>query len=310
MNVRPISTYSIIAISKKENLMGVAVQSHWFSVGSVVCWAESGVGVVATQSMAEPSYGPLGLFLMKSGIRSKKTLGALLTTDPKEDVRQVAMPDVLGGIVTHTGSHCVPEAGHVIGDDFSVQANLMKSKEVWPAMASAFRKKRGTLIRRMMSALEAAENVGGDIRGRQSAAMLIVKCQSTGTPWNNKVLDLRVEDHPEPLKELNRLIRIHDAYTHNSIGDDLIAQGKTKKALQEYRLANRKAPEIIELKFWQAVSLLNNGNYEFGKEILKEVLVANKDWRKVLLSLPQPAILSIDRETLYKIVAELGYDRA
>ena len=305
MNSRPISTYSIIAISKKENLMGVAVQSHWFSVGSVVPWAESGVGVVATQSLTEPSYGPLGLFLMKSGVRPKKTLEALLTTDPKEDVRQVAMLDVTSGVATHTGHHCIPEAGHVVGDNFSVQANLMGSKEVWPEMASAFRKKRGTLVRRMMSALEAAENTGGDIRGRQSAAMLVVKCQSTGMPWNDKVLDLRVEDHPEPLKELYRLIKIHEAYAHNSAGEDLILQGKTKEALQEYRLANKKAPEIIELKFWQAVALLNNGSYEHSKGILKEVLEANKDWRKVLLSLPQPAILSIDRETLYKVVAEL-----
>jgi uncharacterized Ntn-hydrolase superfamily protein len=304
MNARPISTYSIIAISKQENLMGVAVQSHWFSVGSVVPWAESGVGVVATQSMTEPSYGPLGLFLMKAGIRAEKTLEALLTTDPKEDVRQVAMLDTTDGIAAHTGTQCIPESGHLIGDDFSVQANLMKSKEVWPAMASAFRRSRGTFMRRLMSALEAAEDVGGDIRGRQSAAMLVVKWQSTGMPCNDKVLDLRVEDHPEPLKELNRLITISEAYESNSIGDDLIAQGKVKKAIKEYRLANKKAPEILELKFWQVVSLLNSGNFETAREILKDVLAADRKWKKILLSLPRPAILSVDEETLYKIVNE------
>ncbi len=304
MNARPISTYSIIAISKKENLMGVAVQSHWFSVGSVVPWAESGVGVVATQSMTEPSYGPLGLFLMKAGIRAGKTLEALLTTDPKEDVRQVAMLDTTDGIAAHTGTHCIPESGHLIGDDFSVQANLMKSKEVWPAMASAFRSSEGTFIRRLMSALEAAEDVGGDIRGRQSAAILVVKCRSTGRPWEDKVIDLRVEDHPEPLKELNRLITISEACEINNIGDDLIAQGKVKEAIKEYRLANRKAPEILELKFWQVVSLLNSGNLETAREILKDVLVADRRWKKILLSLPRPSILSVDEETLYKIVNE------
>ncbi|MGD0329589.1 MAG: DUF1028 domain-containing protein [Nitrososphaeria archaeon] len=304
MNARPISTYSIIAISKKENLMGVAVQSHCFSVGSVVPWAESGVGVVATQSRTEPSYGPLGLFLMKAGIRAGKTLEALLTTDPKEDVRQVAMLDTIDGIAAHTGTQCIPESGHLIGDDFSVQANLMKSKEVWPAMASAFRRSGGTFMRRLMSALDAAEDVGGDIRGRQSAAMLVVKCRSTGIPWEDKVIDLRVEDHPEPLKELHRLITISEAYEINSIGDDLIAQGKVKKAIKEYRLANRKAPEILELKFWQVVSLLNSGNFETAREILKDVLAADRRWKKILLSLPRPAILSVDEETLYKIVNE------
>jgi uncharacterized Ntn-hydrolase superfamily protein len=306
MDVRPISTYSIIAISKKENLMGVAVQSHWFSVGSVVPWAESGVGVVATQSMAEPSYGPLGLFLMKAGIGANKTLDALLTTDPKKDVRQVAMLDIFDGVAEHTGLQCIPESGHLIGNDFSVQANLMRSKEVWPAMASAFRKSGGTIIGRMVAALEAAEDRGGDVRGMQSAAMLVVKCKATGMPWKDKVIDLRVEDHPEPLKELNRLIRIHEAYESNNIGDDLITEGKITKAIKEYSVANRKAPEITELKFWQVVSLLNSGNLKNAIQILKEVLAANREWERILLTLPRPTILSIDRETLHRVITEAG----
>ena len=304
--IRPVSTYSIIAIDKKENLMGVAIQSHWFSVGSVVGWAESGVGVVATQSIAEPSYGSRGLLLMKARVLPQKVLKALLTIDPQEDVRQVAMLDVHGRVVAHTGNHCIPEAGHIIGEGYSVQANLMRNREVWPAMSSAFRKKKGTLVSRLMSALEAAEDVGGDIRGRQSAAMLVVRCESSGIPWNDKVIDLRVEDHPEPLKELKRLIKIHEAYAHNSTGDELIAQGKIQEGLKQYRLANRKAPQIVELKFWQAVSLLNKGNIEYAKETLKEVFAANKDWKRVLLSLPQTKILSINKALLSEIVSGFG----
>jgi len=298
--IRPTATYSIIAIDKDEGLMGVAVQSHWFSVGSVVSWAENGVGVVATQSFAEISYGPLGLILMKSGKTAQEALTALLSIDPTPEVRQVAMLDNKGHIAVHTGKKCIPEAGHIVGSNFSVQANLMRNKDVWPAMADAFEKSEGPLPHRLMKALEAGEAAGGDIRGMQSAAMIIVKTQ-IDAPWI-KVLDLRVEDHPRPLEELKRLIKIHEAYMHANKGDELVAQGEFQEAMNEYRKAIEKAPDIIELKFWEAVSLLNHNQVEHAIPLLKEVFNVNEDWKEVLKRLPKVKLLNIDEQILSTIL--------
>ncbi|MBO3763357.1 MAG: DUF1028 domain-containing protein, partial [Candidatus Brockarchaeota archaeon] len=238
---RPISTYSIVAIDKKEGLMGVAVQSHWFSVGSVVPWVEAGVGVVATQSIAEISYGVLGLLLMKNGKTPEQTLKALTAVDPNSEVRQVAMLSADGKIATFTGKNCIPEAGHITGENFSVQANLMTSKEVWPAMASAFSKTNGNLVEKMIASLEAAETAGGDIRGRQSAAIVVVRTKASNEPWKDKVLDLRVEDHPNPVFELKRLVRIHNAYEHANRGDEFMAVGNISGAMREYEYAAKEA---------------------------------------------------------------------
>lgn len=298
--IRPTGTYSIVAIDKDEGLMGVAVQSHWFSVGSVVSWAENGVGVVATQSFAEISYGPLGLILMKSGKTAQEALTALLSIDPTPEVRQVAMLDSKGHIAVHTGRKCIPEAGHVVGNNFSVQANLMRNKDVWPAMADAFEKSEGSLPHRLMKALEAGEAAGGDIRGMQSAAMVIVKTQAD-VPWI-KVLDLRVEDHPKPLEELRRLIKIHEAYMHANKGDELIAQGKFQEAMNEYKRATEKAPDMIELKFWEAISLLNHNQVEYAVPLLKEVFNISEDWKEVFRRLPKVKLLNIDEQTLLTIL--------
>jgi len=284
---RRAGTYSIIAIDEEAQQMGVAVQSHWFCVGSIVCWAEAGVGVVATQSVAEPSYGPLGLALMRGGKRADEALRALLSVDPLANVRQVAMLDIGGRVAVHTGSDCIPEAGHLVGRRFSVQANLMSSAGVWPAMAEAFEAAEGSLAQRLLAALEAGERAGGDVRGRQSAAMLIVSLRAKGHPSADKLVDLRVDDHPEPLQELRRLLRIHEAYEHANRGDQLLAEGKTAEALLEYRLASEKAPENDELRFWQGIALLNAGNSEQALPLLREVLGSNSRWRKVLAGLPQ-----------------------
>ena len=301
--MRPVSTYSIVARDPETGLLGVAVQSHWFSVGSIVSWAESGVGAVATQSFVEPSYGPLGLFLMRSGKSSSEALRALIEIDPMAEYRQVAMVDSSGNVAAHTGSLCIPEAGHITGEGYSVQANLMLSSEVWPAMADAYEKAEGDLPSRLLAALDAAERAGGDIRGRQSAAILVVSGKVMGAPWKGVLVDLRVEDHPSPIEELRRLLRLHKAYSHSNRGDELMTAGKVKEALKEYEEASKLAPEIIELPFWQAVTLAGSENVEKALPIFRKVFTEEKRWIEVLRRLPKAQILkaSIVEEILGKL---------
>jgi uncharacterized Ntn-hydrolase superfamily protein len=204
-------TYSIVARDPVTGEMGVAVQSCYFSVGTVVPWAEAGVGVVATQSFVDPSYGPLGLELLRRGKSAPEALPALVAVDPEAAHRQVAMIDSTGRVAVHTGSQCIPAAGHCLGEQVSAQANLMRKDTVWGAMIAAFTKTVGDLAARLLAALEAAEEQGGDLRGRQSVAMLIVAARATGKPWIDRVVDLRVEDHPDPVNELKRLLELKRA---------------------------------------------------------------------------------------------------
>jgi uncharacterized Ntn-hydrolase superfamily protein len=260
--------------------MGVAVQSHWFSVGSIVTWGEAGVGVIATQSMVDPSYGPKGLELMRSGVAATEALARLLAADGQREVRQVAMVDSRGRVASHTGKLCIADAGHIIGDGFSVQANIMANDRVWPAMARAFEQAKGGLAERMLAALDAAQTEGGDLRGRQSAAMLVVGPKSNGRPWAgaDRLVDLRVEDHPEPLRELRRLVRLQTAYTHANRGDELVAEKNIEEALKEYAAAARIAPEIVELPFWQAVTLVSVGREADAMLIFREVFDKEPAW--------------------------------
>jgi uncharacterized Ntn-hydrolase superfamily protein len=297
-------TYSIVARDPATGEMGVAVQSHWFSVGSVVPWAEAGVGAVATQSFVDPSYGPLGLALMRAGKTAPEALKALLAGDGQEAVRQVAMVDARGNVAAHTGAKCIAAAGHETGEQFSVQANLMENPSVWPAMARAFREAKGDLADRMVAALEAAEGAGGDIRGRQSAAIVVVKGTSTGRPWADTVFNLRVEDSPRPLEELRRLMRLQRAYTHASQGDDLAAAGKLKEALAEYAEAARLAPEVLELPYWQAVTLAGSGHLEEALPIFRRVFKAEPRWAELTPRLPAAGLLPDDRDLMRRILEQ------
>ncbi|MEW5763839.1 MAG: DUF1028 domain-containing protein [Acidobacteriota bacterium] len=298
-------TYSVVARDPATGELGVAVQSHWFSVGSVVPWAEAGVGAVATQSFVEPSYGPLGLALMRAGKPAPEALKALLAGDSGAAVRQVAMVDARGGVAAHTGANCIPAAGHVTGPQFSVQANLMESPLVWPAMAKAFEASKGDLAERMLAALEAAQGAGGDIRGMQSAALLVVKGTSTGRPWSDTVFNLRVEDSPEPLTELKRLIRLQRAYNHASAGDEHAAAGKMDQALKEYGEAARLAPEVLELPYWEAVALASNGRLEEALPIFRDVFAKEPQWADLTPRLPSVGLLPDDPELLRKILSQV-----
>jgi uncharacterized Ntn-hydrolase superfamily protein len=282
--------------------MGVAVQSHWFSVGSVVTWAEAGVGAVATQAMVEVSHGPLGLHLMRGGRSAPQALQALLAADEGRDLRQVALVDSEGRLATHTGRRCIADAGHVVGEGFSVQANMMAVPDVWPAMADAYRGSTGDLAERMLAALEAGQAAGGDIRGRQSAAVLIVEAESTGRPWADKVLELRVEDHARPIRELRRLVTLHRAYEHMNRGDDLLGSGRVQDALEEYRIAAQMAPQIEELPFWHAVTLADLGRVDEALPIFRQVFAVNADWATLVQRLPAAGLLRDDAEMMRRIL--------
>jgi uncharacterized Ntn-hydrolase superfamily protein len=281
-------TYSIVARDARTGELGVAVQSHYFSVGSVVTWARAGVGAVATQSIAEPSYGPLGLELMAGGKSADEALKALLKSDLKAQSRQVAFVDSKGRVAVHTGSKCIRYAGHILGEEYSCQANLMSNDTIWGAMNKAYKENAGlSFAERLLSALEAAEAAGGDIRGKQSAAMLIVSPQLSANYWSGRVLELRIEDSPEPLKELKRLIRIKQAYDWADRGDDYLSSGKVQESRDAFEKAYRFAPEIDELKYWRGISLLGSGRAEEAKEVLYPLLKSEPRWIQVSKSLKE-----------------------
>jgi len=295
-------TYSIVARDPQSGNMGVAVQSHWFSVGSLVGWAEAGVGVVATQSMVEVSYGPLGLALMKAGKTPKQTLNALLAADDNPQVRQVAMVNASGQVAVHTGKRCIAAAGHHSGDGYSVQANMMDKETVWSAMEKAYLESTDTFPNRLMAALFAAQSEGGDIRGKQSAAIRIVSATSSGSPWKDTLIDLRVEDDANPLDELNRLLRIHQAYTFMNNGDEFLAAGNMPEALHAYRSAVDLAPEMTELLFWYAVTLVQIGKVEQSKSLFRQVFDKDPHWKDLLERLPQAGLFNVEPTVLSDIL--------
>jgi len=279
-------TYSIVARDPATGEMGVAVQSHYFAVGSAVTWAEAGVGVVATQSLTDPAYGKLGLDLMRAGRGAPDALAGLVASDPAKAVRQVAMADAQGRAAAHTGTLAIAEAGHIIGDGFSVQANMMLRTAVWPAMADAYRSASGELVDRLLAALDAAEAAGGDIRGRQSAALLIVAGRNTGRPWIDTIYDIRVDDAPDPLVELRRLVSVARAYIHMRTAQGAAERGDIETLNREFETASRLIGDNPEMRFWHAISLLAAGAIDHGMAILREVAARDPNWITLALRLP------------------------
>ena len=281
MSVRA-GTYSIVARDEDTGELGVAVQSHWFSVGSIVTWARPGVGAVATQSVAEPAYGPRLLDRLAAGEEPGPALATELEADDSARFRQVAAVDAAGRVAVHTGAGCMAFAGDRVGEGFSAQANMMSSKAVWPAMAAAYEAATGPLERRLLVALEAAEEAGGDVRGKQSAALLVVG--GAGESWESKV-ELRVEDAVEPLPELRRLLDLHDAYAVADRADALAGEGRHDEAAQLYRQAAEAAPASIELGFWAGLGIAASGDVEAGAERVRAAIDAHEGWRTLLSSL-------------------------
>ncbi len=275
-------TYSIVARDPDTGELGVAVQSHWFSVGSIVSWAEPGVGAVATQSIAEPAYGPWLLDRLRGGQAPGEALDELLAHDQQARVRQVSVVDSQGAVAVQTGDRCIPYAGHVEGDGFSAQANMMAGPEVWPAMAEAFSASTGPLPRRLLATLDAAEAVGGDVRGRQSAALVVVPAD--GEPWRRTV-ELRIEDHTDPLGELRRLLDLADAYAFADEADTLMAEGRHDDAAEAGRKALELAPASEELVFWAGLGMVQAGDLEAGVERVRSAIEMHSGWRDLLARL-------------------------
>jgi uncharacterized Ntn-hydrolase superfamily protein len=272
-------TYSIIAFDQDSGECGVAVQSNWFSVGSLVTFAEPGVGAVATQANVDIGYGPRGLALMRAGRSAPEALAALVPADPLERERQVAMVDVHGGVVAHTGADCFRHSGQRVGHHHSAQANLMKTDAVWGAMSEAYLGGTGTLTARLMDALDAGEAAGGDLRGRQSAAILVVP--ASGEAWE-RVVEVRVEDHPDPLVELRRLIDMNSAYVLAREGDTLVSTGDLDGAATKYVEAWELSGEPLELRYWASFGLIHRGEAERGAALLREAIDAHEGWATLL----------------------------
>ena len=295
-------TFSIVARDTVTGEMGVAVQSHWFSVGTSVVWGKAGIGVVATQSFVNPSFGPRGLSLLENGLTPKMAVETLLELDEGREVRQLAILDVNGNVEAYTGKNCIVAAGHIVGDNFSVQANLMDKNTVWPVMAEAFKNAKGTLAERMLAAMDAAQNEGGDIRGKQSAAILVVKAKSNGNNWEDNVVDLRVEDNENPLKEMRRLLTIHTAYDFMNKGDLAVEVGDNQLAKAHYMKAQQLNPNNLEMKYWYAVTLANNGELNEAKAIFKNIFKQNSKWKELMPRLVKPKLLTISEAQLKEIL--------
>jgi uncharacterized Ntn-hydrolase superfamily protein len=297
-------TFSIVARDSATGELGVAVQSHYFSVGPVVPWAEPGVGAVATQSLVLVDYGPNGLALMRAGLTARQALDSLLRADAHHQGRQVAMVDAKGGVAAWTGPECIPDAGHHTGAQYSVQANLMANDRVWPAMARAYERSRGDLAERLLAALDAAQAAGGDIRGRQSAALLVVRAQPSGKPWADRRFDLRVEDSPQPLKELRRLVRLRRAYDLEDAGDNAIAEKRPEEAMHRYEEAMRLAPDVVELRFWAAVSMYTNGRQREALPLFHDVFAREARWVPLVARLPRAGLFPDDPRQVAEVQAQ------
>lgn len=298
---RPVHTYSIVARDAETGELGVAVQSHWFSVGSGVLWAEPGIGAVATQSFTDPSYGPLGLALMRAGKSAEESLKALLAADEHTDVRQVGMVDANGTVANHTGGNAISEYCDVAGDGYTVQANLMLKPTVCSAMTRAYELAKGDLADRMMAALEAAEREGGDIRGKQSAALLVVSGDGSEPAWAGRLVDLRVEDHTAPLVEMRRLLTVARAYRLMNKGDEHMANGDVEKASAAYSGAARLVPDNHETVFWHAVALASAGRADEAMPLFADAFERWPPWRELVRRLPASGLLPDDPALMERI---------
>lgn len=295
-------TYSIVARDPETGELGVAVQSHWFAAGNLVGWAESEIGAVATQALVDVSYGPVGLAMMRSGRTAAETLAGIVASDPGREHRQVAVVDARGRVSAHTGTKCIREASHVTGDGFSCQANMMLRDTVPGAMADAFVSASGDLAHRLLAALDAAEAEGGDIRGRQAAGILVVRGETTGRWWQDRVVDVRVDDHPEPLPELRRLVDLSLAYSRLDQAEALELENRLEEAMAQQRRSLEEFPDNAEFAFWAAISFATHGEVEEAKRVMAVAFAEHPGWEELLRRLIRDGFLEVPGETLEQLL--------
>ncbi len=296
-------TFSIVARDAVTGEMAVGVQSHWFSVGTAVPWGEAGVGVVATQAFVNKSYGLKGLALMKNGKTATDALKELLSNDDGREVRQVAMIDANGNVDAYTGKSCIDYASNIVGKNFSVQSNMMLNNKVCPAMVKAYEASAGKpLAERVLAALQAAQAVGGDIRGKQSAAILVVAGKSNGQPWNDKLIDIRVDDNEKPLVELDRLLKLFRAYEHMDKGDLATEKNDMKLAMEEYGAAMKQFPQNLEMQYWTAITLANNKKVKEAAVMLQKIYKQDANWRELTKRLPKVNLLTVSEMDLKELI--------
>lgn len=297
-------TFSIVCRDTATGEIGVAVESHWFSVGTTVSWAEAGVGAVATQSFVNKSFGIRGLDLLRRGYTAQQALDSLLLHDEGREVRQVAIIDTRGNVAVHTGKNCIQFANHIKGNNYSVQSNMMLTDKVSFAMSQAFEKSSGKpLAERMLLSLEAAQKAGGDIRGQQSAALIVVPGKSAGKPWDERTVDLRVDDNSQPIKELRRIYKVHLAYQHMNNGDLAVEKNDMPGAMTEYNRAMKMFPENLEMQYWTAVTLANNKQVDKAIPVFKSVFAKDPNWKELTRRLPGVNLLNVSETDLKKILA-------
>lgn len=298
----PFGTYSIVAVDPDTHELGVAIQSHYFSVGSLAPSASAGVGVTVIQSFPKIAFGSAGMDLMRAGLSAPQALQRFLDHDAAPEYRQVAMIDAQCRVAVHTGRNCVAEAGHRQGEYYACQANMMRNDTVWGAMAETYEASRGELADRLLAALNAAEEAGGDLRGCQSAALIVVSGTAAGSSLEDRDFDLRVEDNPQPLPELERLVALKRAYYHNSRGDGFLARKEFEPALEEFARAEALAPGNPELVFWRAVAMVNAGRANEAQPLFARVFAVSDDWALLAQRLVGAELLPDDPALLERIL--------
>ncbi|SEP86826.1 Uncharacterized conserved protein, Ntn-hydrolase superfamily [Ectothiorhodospira magna] len=302
----PVATYSIVARDPVQDQLGVAVQSHHFAVGSVAPFARAGVGAGTIQSFASLIYATEGPRLMQEGASAGAALRRLLAQDHHMDYRQAGMIDTQGDVVAHTGSLCIDEAGHCLGDEYACLGNMLLKDGTWDAMGRAYEAAQGDFPQRLLAALEAAQAQGGDLRGRRSAAIMVVSGTATGDPAQDMILDLRVEDHPTPVRELRRLVTLKAAYTFNTLGGHHLRHGEYDQAIRAFTQAEALAPDEDELVFWRAVALINAGHEAQAEALLNALFHRAPHWSLLLIRVAKSRFLPDDPALIARLLSSRG----
>lgn len=296
-----VTTFSIVAFDPSNKDLGVAVHSRYFSVGSIVPWAAAEVGAIATQSFVNASYGPRGLQLLKEGLAVREVIGKLTSQDEARDYRQLGLVDSKGNAAVFTGKKCLEWAGSKVGKNHAALGNILAGKEVVENMSVKFESAKGDLARKLVAALEAGEAAGGDIRGRQSASLLVVRKEGGRGGYGDRYIDLRVEDHAKPTEELRRLLGLSRVYYLIDEAEDKFTAGDLESALSNLQKAISLNRNIDDAHIDLALIFMKLGRKEEAIEAFKEALRLNPKLKRVIKQLPSVGLMKRDKELFAKL---------